>query len=310
MGVMRTVLLWASRSPSLRSTLPRYAFLRRAVTRFMPGEELADALQAADALKGEGIGSVLTYLGENIARETEAEAVVQRYLEALARVHEHGLDCHVSVKLTQLGYDISRRLCLANLDRVVAQAAALGNFVWIDMEGSAYTEGTIETFRQTRKSHANVGLCLQSYLFRTAADVEALTPLAPHIRLVKGTYAEPPDVALRRKSENDANYLTLAQRLLERTGDAAVRPAFATHDEKMLQSIRHIADDLRVPPDTFEFQMLYGIRPDLQRRLAREGNRMRVLISYGTYWFPWYMRRLAERPANVLFVLKNILRPS
>ncbi len=308
MGLMRNMLLWASRNPFLRSTMPRYAFVRRAVTRFMPGEELPDALRAAEALKRAGIASVLTYLGENITRESEAETVVERYREALAGVRERGLDCHISVKLTQLGYDISRSLCLTNLDRIVAQAAELGNFVWIDMEGSSYTGGTLETYREIRRKRRNLGVCLQSYLFRTAADVTALTPLAPHIRLVKGTYAEPPAVAFRRKSDNDANYLALARQLLERTGDAGVRPAFATHDEKMLLPIRRLAAALHAPPETYEFQMLYGIRPDLQRRLAAEGNRMRVLISYGTYWFPWYMRRLAERPANVLFVLKNIFR--
>ena len=234
MGVMRSTLLWASRNSFLRSTMPRYAFVRRAVTRFMPGEELADALGAAEALKTGGIATVLTFLGENITRESEAEEVVRRYREALTGVHERGLDCHVSVKLTQLGYDISRSLCLANLGRIVGQAASLGNFVWIDMEGSSYTEGTIETYREVRNSHPNLGICLQSYLFRTAADIAALTPLEPHVRLVKGTYAESPAVAFRRKSDNDANYLALARQLLERTADAGVRSATATRSAALL----------------------------------------------------------------------------
>lgn len=306
MGIMRSILLWGSRSQQLREVLPRYRFMRKAVSRFMPGEHLDAALDAAKMLHGNGIVTVLTYLGENVTRESEAHQVSCHYLEVLDRVSVQGLDCHVSVKLTQLGLDLSPELCYANLTSIVEHASKLRNFVGIDMEGSTYIDVTLDLYHRARAQYTNVGICLQSYLYRTARDLEKLLPLSPAIRLVKGAYAEPRTLAYQKKSDVDENYLSLAKRLLLERRQDGVRPGFATHDRRLIRQIQKEAKAMGLMKDAYEFQMLYGIQREEQLRLVQEGCRVRVLISYGEYWFPWYMRRLAERPANVLFVLKNI----
>jgi len=274
----------------------------------MPGEDLEDALAAAEGLRGEGLAAVLTFLGENVTDEAEAEQVTLHYCKALDRARELNLDCHLSVKLTQLGLDLGPELCSRNLTSILWQASRRESFVWIDMEDSSYTDTTLDLFRRALREHNNVGLCLQAYLHRTARDLEDLLPRAPALRLVKGAYAEPPDVAFRKKRDVDENYFSLAARMLRRAGQEGFLPAIATHDRRLMERIREDAGALDLGMEKYEFQMLYGIQRAQQIRLAREGHRVRVLISYGSFWFPWFLRRLAERPANLFFILRNFFR--
>ncbi|HVD78472.1 MAG TPA: proline dehydrogenase family protein, partial [Vicinamibacteria bacterium] len=309
MGLMRSLLLAGSESRWLRAQATRRAFVRRAVSRFMPGESLEDALGTAAALKQDGIGLVLTRLGESVSDAAEADAVATHYLEALERIRATSVAAEISVKPTQLGLDIEPERCLAHLRALAGQAAALGNFVWIDMEQSRYVDATLDLTRRVRAEHANVGVCLQAYLFRTVQDVERLLPTGAGIRLVKGAYREPPEIAFPRKRDVDANYLALARRLLaDDARKAGVRAVFGTHDSRLLRAIVDHAAAIGLPARAAEFHLLYGIQRAQQQRLARAGHTVRVLVSYGSYWFPWYMRRLAERPANVLFVAKSLVR--
>lgn len=307
MSLGRALLLRASRSSFLAAQLRRRAFVGRAVRRFMPGEELAAALDAARRLAASGLGTVLTQLGENLTSRADAEAVRDHYLGVLRELRQRGLPTHISVKLTQLGLDVDRGTCERALDALAAAAAESGSFLWIDMEDSHYTDVTLDVFRRARAAHAGVGLCLQAYLRRTPADLDVLLPLAPAIRLVKGAYAEPAEVAFPRKRDVDAAYLALGERLLEHAARGGARPVFGTHDVRLIARLRQRAAALDLPRGAREFHLLYGIRDAEQRRLAAEGETVRVLISYGTAWFAWYMRRLAERPANVWFVLKNLI---
>jgi proline dehydrogenase len=304
MALMRRLLLAGSQSRWLRERATRMAFVRRAVSRFMPGETVEEALAAAAAMHPLGIRSVLTRLGENVADWSEAEAVVRHYHEVLERVPAGG-EAEISVKLTQLGLDLDRERCYGHVRELAEHALKRGNFVWIDMEQSSYTDATLETLRRVRTERPNVGVCVQAYLYRTEKDVAALLPTGAGIRLVKGAYAEPPNVAFPRKADVDARYLELAQILVgEEARRCGVRPVFGTHDGKIIRALEAHAQGKGSP---LEFHLLYGIRRAEQERLARAGHRVSVLISYGSYWFPWYMRRLAERPANVLFVAKSLL---
>ena len=305
---MRTLLLWMARNPFLRRNLPRLWFAKRAVRRFMPGEEPEAALRAAEAFKAEGISSEFTRLGENVETLLECEDTTQHYIDLMDQVERRGLDGEVSVKLTQLGYDIDVERTLERAQRLAAKAAEGGRTFWIDMEGSAYAEGTIAFYERLKASHANTGLCLQSYLRRTAADVQRLLPLDPRIRLVKGAYAEPESIAYQSKHDVDTNFVALAVALLEgRKAGRDVRLGLGTHDVRLIEQIAEHATALELPRTSFEVQMLYGIRLDQQRRLVSEGYAVRALISYGHAWYPWYMRRLAERPANVIFALRQII---
>ncbi|MDQ6893672.1 MAG: proline dehydrogenase family protein [Acidobacteriota bacterium] len=304
MNVIRALLLKGSESRWLREHGVKYAFVRRAVSRFMPGETLDDALAASRSL---GVPTVLTHLGENLNSADEAEAVTRHYLDALERVRASGLDVEVSVKLTQLGLDFSRDLCEKNLLTLVERARSHGKWLWVDIESTAYTDATLEVYRRARSASANVGLCLQAYLYRTAADMQSLVASGTGIRLVKGAYREPPDKAFPKKEDVDENYFRLAEKLLSPDTRAnGVRAIFGTHDPALIRRLESLAKSAGLAPADVEFQMLYGIRRQEQLRLAADGYRFRVLISYGAAWFPWYMRRLAERPANVLFVLKNL----
>ena len=306
MGIMRNILLWGSRSKTLREVLPHFPFVRRAVSRFMPGEEIHDALTAAATLQRQGIAAVVTHLGENLSQENEAKSVAQHYLEVLELIHQRKLDCHISLKLTQLGLDFDEELCYKHLITLVERAYALENFVWIDMESSAYVDRTLNLYKRLRAEYSNVGVCLQSYLYRTKKDVETLLPIAPSIRLVKGTYAEPKHVAYKSKKDVDENFFVLSEQLLLAAQTNGAHLGIATHDRNLLQRIDQSASRRDVSRKTYEIQMLFGIQRETQLQLAKDGFQVRILISYGTFWFPWYMRRLAERPANVLFVLKNI----
>jgi proline dehydrogenase len=304
--MLRNALLWASSNPFLAEKLPTYGFVKRATKRFMPGEDVDDALGEAKRLAGEGIATTITLLGENIHAPPEADEVLEHYLSVLKTVNARGLDTEVSVKLTQLGMDLGVEEARQRLERLV-RSVDPGSLVWVDIESSEYVDATLEIFRSVRQDHQNVGLCLQSYLHRTKADLEGLLPLHPAIRLVKGAYKEPPEVAFPRKQDVDQNYIRLSTTLLRaRHAGRAGRPVFGTHDPRMIGEANRIAHELGVPKDAYEFAMLYGIQTEAQKRLVRSGHSVRVLVSYGKAWFPWYMRRLAERPANVLFVLKQM----
>jgi proline dehydrogenase len=307
MSLARRLLLSASRSAWLARQLSERAFFRRAVRRFMPGEDLDAALAAATTLAGAGIGTVLTQLGEQVTSRGAAAAVRDHYLAVLDRIGQRGLPTEISVKLTHLGLDVNPKACLQDLLALAARAALGQSFLWIDMEESRYVDATLELFQAVRAAHQRVGVCLQAYLRRTPADLEALLPLAPAVRLVKGAYNEPPGVAFPRKRDVDAAYLTLARPLLERAGRGEARPVFGTHDLALIGRVCERALGLGVAPGAYEVHMLYGISAAEQRALVQEGVPVRVLISYGTHWFPWYMRRLAERPANMWFVVKNLI---
>ncbi len=303
---MRTALLRASQSQWLSSQVRGRRFVRRAVSRFMPGEDVESALQAAQRFVQQKMTTVLTQLGENVGDANEARAVARHYTVVLNRIQALHLPAHISVKPTQLGLDLSQDLCLEQLNALVAHAAKVGTFVSIDMEGSTYVDRTLELYRKLRAQHPNVGVCLQSYLYRTTEDLDSLAPLLPTIRLVKGAYKEPASIAFPKKRDVDRRYLELAQRLLAATPRPPQPHGFGTHDVGLIERICDQARSSGVPTSAFELQMLFGIRAADQARLAQAGYTMRVLISYGSYWFPWYMRRLAERPANVWFVVRSM----
>ena len=309
MSLMRKALLAGSTSPWLRRQATRRAFVRKSVSKFMPGEKIEDALTAAAALKPERINTILTRLGENLTKLEEAEEVTQHYLDVLDKVQQAGLDAQISVKPTQLGLDLDPDVCQRNLDRICERAERLHNVpVWIDMESSPYVDPTLKLYRASKERYRGVGIALQAYLYRTMKDVESLIPIGPAIRIVKGAYLEPPDVAYPKKSDVDENFYKLCCRLV---ADDAQRSGtllhIATHDVALADRLGVFIDQHQVPTSAYEYAMLYGIQRGQQQRLAASGRRIRVLISYGEYWFPWYMRRLGKRPANVTFVLKNLV---
>jgi proline dehydrogenase len=291
--MLRSALLRVSGNSWLAERVPRSALGRRVSARFIPGETVEDAVAAARRLSEQGLRTVLSHLGEEVHSSEAADSACAAYEAALGALAGAGLDVQISVKPTHLGLALDEAHAVARTDRLLEAADSLGGFVWIDMEGSAYTETTVRMFEQLRAAHPNAGLCLQAYLHRTPADIERLLPLGPAIRLVKGAYNEPPSIALTRKADVDNAYFELARRLLAARAEGA-SVALATHDVELIE---------RIGGDC-EVQMLYGIRSDQQRRLAASGRPMRVLISYGSEWFAWYMRRLAERPANLLFAIR------
>jgi len=312
MSFARSLLLAASQSPFLRERAPRYRFVRRTVARFMPGEELGDALDAAQVLEQRGLATVFTHLGENLAVMAEAEQVTEHYLQVLDAVVGRRLPTEISVKLTQLGLDLAPERCFRNLMRLLEQAGP-EQTVWIDMEASNYVDVTLDLFRRAlhalpRATRPRAGICLQAYLYRTAADLESLLPLGPAVRLVKGAYREPATVALPRKRDVDVNFFRLTSRLFSPLARKyGVHAAIATHDRTLIARIEALAREQSLPRTAFEFQMLFGIQRQEQLRLAQAGWRSTVLIAYGSFWYPWFMRRLAERPANVGFIVRNLL---
>jgi proline dehydrogenase len=277
--------------------------------RFVAGQTIDATIGTVRELNQAGLRASLDYLGENVSTRAEADQTRAAYIEALDRIQATGVHSGVSLKLTALGLDLDVDLAEANLRQVVEHAARLSpaRFVRVDMEGSAYTERTIELFARVRAEHANVGIVVQSYLYRTAGDVERLIALGAGVRLCKGAYLEPESVAYPAKADVDAAYLRLAERLLSPEARArGVYPALATHDPQIIDwAKRHVARHA-IPREAFEFQMLYGIRRDLQAELAREGYRMRVYVPYGSQWYPYFMRRLAERPENVAFIARSV----
>ena len=306
MGISRSILLAAAQSKWLRERATRYKFVRRTVSRFMPGEELDDAVAAARDFQSHSMATLFTRLGENVTRPDEVEKVAQHYLAVLDRIQALQLPTEISVKLTQLGLDLDSDTCYANLQKLIERACATST-VWIDMEASPYVDATLKLYRRARTAYPNVGVCLQAYLYRTADDLAELMPLGPAIRLVKGAYREPASIAFRRKKDVDENFFALTKTLLgEEARRAGLRAAIATHDVSLIRRIQELTASMGLAKESFEFEMLYGIQRAQQFRLAREGWRSTVLIAYGSYWFPWFMRRLAERPANVGFFLRNL----
>ena len=272
----------------------------------MPGEDVGAALDAAASFARDGIGSVVTALGERVSSRADAEAVRGHYLEVLDTIRARALPTHLSVKLTHLGLDVDRELCAATVHELAASAEAAGTMLWIDIEESHYVDRTLEIYREVRARHARTGVCLQAYLRRTPDDLESLLSIGGSIRLVKGAYSEPPTIAFPKKADTDAAYLALARRML--TSATPAQPqVFGTHDLVLLDRIRAHAREAGLASGSWEAHMLYGIRSAQQRALATTGVAVRVLISYGTHWFPWYVRRLAERPANVWFVLRSVV---
>ncbi|ODT03380.1 MAG: hypothetical protein ABS52_09210 [Gemmatimonadetes bacterium SCN 70-22] len=305
MSLARNALLRASKSQWLASQMTQRAFARRAVKRFMPGERLEDALDAAQGLAPARIGTIITRLGETLTGERNSDEVREHYRSALGAIAQRGLPTELSVKPTQLGLDESVEECVRQLTPLVAASAQQGRTLWIDMEDSSYVDRTLALYEQLKEGHDKVGLCLQSYLFRTPADLERLLAIKPAIRLVKGAYAEPATVAFPAKKDTDAQYVSLGIRLLEAARTGGAFPVFGTHDMAIVNHLVARAAELGVAPGQFEVHMLYGIRSAEQRALAEQGHAVRCLISYGNNWFPWYMRRLAERPANVWFVVRS-----
>jgi proline dehydrogenase len=303
---MRSILLAASQNQWLRHRAVNYPFVRRTVSRFMPGETLDDALGAAEALRSKKIGTVFTHLGENIKDRAEAGQVAEHYFEVVKRIGEKGLQAEISVKLTQLGLDLSSDVCFEHLKAIIEHAPK-NSAVWVDMEASNYVDATLELYRRALTTHPNVGVCLQAYLHRTRDDLAKLLPLRPSIRLVKGAYNEPPEIAFARKQDVDENYFELGKQMLKgKKENCCVRAAFGTHDVALIRRLADFASAEGFAKRDFEVQMLYGIQRAEQERLASEGCTSIVLVAYGSYWYPWFVRRLAERPANLWFMVRNV----
>lgn len=277
---------------------------RRLSSRFVAGETLPEALAVSRRVNQEGISVTLDHLGENVTSFEEAAASRDVYCETLAAIHDSKIDGNVSLKLTQFGIDISEQACRDNVERLVRQASELGSFVRIDMESSAYTERTLSLVNDLHARWGSVGAVIQAYLYRSRRDVEMLCEKRIRVRLCKGAYLEPPSVAFQKKSEVDRSFVRIMEMLL--TG--GVYPAIATHDPRIIEHARRFVRDRKIARESFEFQMLYGIRRDLQKKLVAEGFRLRLYIPFGKAWYPYFMRRLAERPANVVFLARNILR--
>lgn len=300
----KSVFLYLSTSERFKNFLTRFKSFNNVTRRFVAGENLTDAVEAIRKLNRQGISASFDHLGESITSEKETQAEVDEYVHVLDSIHETGLDSNVSVKLTQLGLDVSQELCYANTRKIVEAARRYQNFVRIDMEDSSRTDATIQLFKRLRAEFDNVGIVIQSYLYRSEKDIEDLLKLNARIRLCKGAYKEPPSVAFPDKSDVDANYVKLTGLLLS----SGIYHGLATHDQNMISSAILYAKQQGISSDNYEFQMLYGIRRDLQEKLVREGYRMRVYVPYGRYWYPYFMRRLAERPANIWFVLRNVMK--
>ena len=306
MSLARSMLLKAANSPWLARQMSQRAFSRRAIRKFMPGEELEDALTAARTLAGQGQGTILTQLGEALGSLSEADAVRDHYLGVFREIATRKLPTWISIKPTQLGIDQSMDVCRRHLDTLARAAGEANSSLWIDMEDHGYVDRTIELYRELRSRHDGVGLAIQAYLFRTPKDVQGLLDLKPWIRLVKGAYKEPPTVAYPAKRDVDLAFFDVGVQLLEAARANGTLPIFGTHDVPLVRRLIGKARALGLEAGRYEVHMLYGIRSAEQARFAAEGETVKTLISYGHAWFKWYMRRLAERPANVWFVVKSL----
>ncbi len=307
---MRSALLWMARNERLAETVPNLRFAQRAVRRFMPGERVEDAFAAAERLRDERVRVLFTRLGEDVTSLDDAHAVADHYREVLARDAERGHvagPIELSVKPTHLGLDQDPDETLAICQALADDAAVSGTWLWLDMEDSAHTDRTLDLAEALMAEHDNVGVAIQSYLRRSAADLARLLPHRPAIRLVKGAYDEPSSVAYREHKEVDANFLGLALMVAEAAAAGEARLALGTHDVDLIGQIRTITEAQGVPREVLEVHMLYGIREQGLRRLRDAGHPAYSLVAYGDAWYRWYMRRLAERPANVIFALRQVL---
>ncbi len=304
--ISRSALIWLSRQEGLKEFATRFGFFRKLTTRFVAGETIDDAITYIRQINAENCTASFDHLNESVSLEAEAEAEVTEYLNILAKITETQIRSNVSIKLTQFGLGLDPELAYRNARRVVEEARSRGNFVRVDMEDSGVTQVTIDIFKRLRAEFDlnDVGIVLQSYLRRTYADAQKLVKLPARIRICKGAYNEPPEVAFPDKKDVDANYVKVMQLLLS----SGTYHGIATHDPKMIDATIDFVQREGIGKEKFEFQMLFGIRRDLQRQLARDGYNMRIYVPYGKHWYPYFMRRLAERPANVWFVMKNVLK--
>jgi proline dehydrogenase len=309
MPLMREFFLTLSHSQRLRNVAVHFGPARAMARRFVAGEKLEEAIAVVQTLNQQGLLATLDHLGENVTSETEARDATTEILDLLEAIEASCVQSGVSIKLTQMGLDLSPALAIDNVQRIVARAAQAGRFVRIDMESFDYVQPTLDLFEELRARYKNVGVVIQSYLYRSAADVARLVDLGASVRLVKGAYDEPPEVAYPDKADTDANYIRLMEQLFgEKARANGVFPAIGTHDTRLIDWAKDYARQHSIDPHDFEFQMLYGIRSGLQRQLVAEGYRVRAYVPYGQQWYPYFMRRLAERPANVFFLLRNWFR--
>lgn len=309
MSLMRKGLLWASTNAWMRERAMRTGFVRRSVKKFMPGERVEDAIEAAVALKPAGINTIFTRLGENITHLEEADEVFAHYVKVLDLIKKAGINCEVSIKPTQLGFDQDKEKCFDFCLKLLKACEAQGTLFWLDMESSPYVDGTLALFKRLRQHSTSVGVAIQAYMIRTDKDLDELAALGSTIRMVKGAYLEPPTVAFPDKSKVDEQFYKNCARLLQ---DDANKPGallhIGTHDVAIQDRLLTLIEERKIDKSRYEFAMLFGINTPRQIALAKRGMRIRCLISYGEFWFPWYMRRLAERPANVGFVIRNMFK--
>jgi proline dehydrogenase len=314
--MLREFFLFLSHSRSAQTFITGFPLARQMAARFVAGETVGDAIRAIQALNAKGITATTDFLGESVTNREEATRAADQYLCTLDELTNSGCRSHVSLKLTQLGLDLDYDFCLRNVRRVVEKAQALGNFVCVDMEGTPHTDRTIRLVSELRREFDSIGTVLQAYLYRSEKDLVALTDAGIRIRLCKGAYQEPPDKAFPHKADVDANFIKLSHLLLDRSahgasdasGKVPAPAALATHDEKMIAAAKAYVAEKRIPRERFEFQMLYGVRRELQEQLVKEGFAVRAYVPYGTHWYPYFMRRLAERPANVWFFVSNYFK--
>ncbi|HEX7332568.1 MAG TPA: proline dehydrogenase family protein [Pyrinomonadaceae bacterium] len=304
--ITRSALIWLSRQEGLKDFATSFGFFKKLTTRFVAGENIDEVIPFIRQLNSENATASFDHLNESVGSAAEAEQEVSEYLNILAKIDEQRIRSNVSIKLTQFGLGLDPELAYQNARRVVVEAAERGNFVRVDMEDSSVTQVTIDIFKRLRAEFGlnTVGIVLQSYLYRTLADAQELVKLPARIRICKGAYNEPPEVAFPDKKDVDANYIKVMQVLLS----SGIYHGIATHDPKMIDATIDFATREGIGTEKYEFQMLYGIRRHVQRQLARDGYNVRIYVPYGKHWYPYFMRRLAERPANIWFVLKNLAK--
>jgi proline dehydrogenase len=302
--MLKGILLFLSRQQGIQNFMVNFGVTRRVVNRFVSGEELEDGLDAVRKVNSQGVIATLDHLGEEVSEASEAITAAEVYLNALDRIKEWGVDTNVSAKPTQLGLKISKELCEQNFARMIEKAKEHHNFVRMDMEGSDCTADTLDVFYRLRKRYDNVGIVIQSYLYRSEQDVDDILRLGGRIRLCKGAYKEPKEIAFPKIEQVDESFVKLMQKMLK----SGIYHGIATHDDKLIEKTKQFAQQNNIPKESFEFQLLYGIRTELVRQLIKDGYHVRIYIPFGRQWYPYFMRRLAERPANLFFFLKNFIR--
>ena len=304
MALLKNILLWTSKNDWMSQKLPKYKFVQNSLSRFMPGELLSDALEECKKLEYSEYGTIITYLGENVNLEEDTYQVVDHYRNALIAIDKTSLNTLISVKLTQLGLDFDKNLCMENLNQLLKLAKNYNSIIWIDMEEYCYLEQTLEIFKKISKNYHNIGITLQAYLHRTTQDLDELLSYATNLRLVKGAYNENSSVAIKNKDDIDTNYMNLSKKMLSKDIlNNGFKPSFATHDDRIIDYIINEAERNLISSDTYEFNMLYGIRKKLQKEILESNQNIKILISYGEQWFPWYIRRIAENPKNLFLLL-------